>query len=68
MGVKQGYFVVNVSLTKLRDTISRMYNSDRSFVSMIDKEGHNLLGDEIDPSGYGPRIIEIYVPVYRLGD
>ncbi|HTG68284.1 MAG TPA: hypothetical protein VL921_03415, partial [Candidatus Udaeobacter sp.] len=54
MGVKQGYFVVNVSLTKLRDTVGRMYNSDRSFVSMIDKEGHNLLGDEIDPSATGP--------------
>ncbi|CAM4349345.1 helix-turn-helix domain-containing protein [Paenibacillus endophyticus] len=54
MGVKQGYFVVNVSLSKLQDTVSRMYNSDISFVSMIDDEGRNLLGDEVDPSATGP--------------
>ncbi|MGM0882174.1 MAG: helix-turn-helix domain-containing protein [Bacillota bacterium] len=50
MRVKQGYFVVNVSLAKLKYAISQMYNSDISFVRMIDKEGHNLLGDELDHS------------------
>lgn len=43
---KQGYFVVNVSLSKLQDSISQMYNSDISFVRMIDYQGNNLLGKE----------------------
>ncbi|KRE32538.1 hypothetical protein ASG81_23680 [Paenibacillus sp. Soil522] len=63
MGVKQGYFVVNVSLAKLRDTVGRMYNSDRSFVSMIDNEGRNLLGDEIDPLATGP-VLSKYTSPY----
>lgn len=45
MRAKQGYFVVNVSLTKLQKFIGHMYNPDNSFVSMIDTEGQNLFGE-----------------------
>ena len=41
--VKQGYFVVNVSLTKLQQFIGQMYNPDISFVSMIDSNRDVIL-------------------------
>ncbi|MDQ0063453.1 AraC-like DNA-binding protein [Paenibacillus harenae] len=40
---KKGYFVVNVSLPKLQELVGRMYNSDISFVSMIDSAGNDIL-------------------------
>lgn len=50
---KQGYFVVNVSLTKLQQFIGHMYNPDMSFVSMIDNEGQNLFGENESPPETG---------------
>jgi two-component system response regulator YesN len=43
---KQGFIVVNVSLKSLKSSINQMYNSDISFVRLIDNEGHNLLGED----------------------
>jgi len=39
----QGLYVVNVSLSKLRQFIGQMYNADTSFVRWIDSDGNNLL-------------------------
>ncbi|WP_337101080.1 helix-turn-helix domain-containing protein [Paenibacillus sp. YIM B09110] len=43
---RKGYFVVNVSLSKFQELIGRMYNSDISFVSMIDSAGNDVLAEE----------------------
>ncbi|UVI30619.1 helix-turn-helix domain-containing protein [Paenibacillus spongiae] len=40
---KKGYFVVNVSVSALRDSIAQMYNGDITFVRMTDGQGHDLL-------------------------
>ncbi|QYR22963.1 AraC family transcriptional regulator [Paenibacillus sp. sptzw28] len=45
-GQKQGFFVVNVSLSNLKNSISQMYNSNISFVRLVDNQGHNLLGND----------------------
>lgn len=41
---RQGYFVVNVSLAKLKETVGQMYNPDISLVKMLDRQGNDLLG------------------------
>ncbi|WP_223829448.1 helix-turn-helix domain-containing protein [Paenibacillus arenilitoris] len=46
MSAKQGYFVVNVSLSKLREMIGRMYNPEIAFVNMLDGSGRNVLAGE----------------------
>ncbi|MFC5653583.1 helix-turn-helix domain-containing protein [Paenibacillus solisilvae] len=48
---KQGFFVVNVSLDKLKSAINQMYNSDISFVRLIDDKSHNLLGADGGETG-----------------
>lgn len=41
----KGFFVVNVSLSKLEASITQMYNPDISFVKLIDNQGQSLFGE-----------------------
>ncbi len=58
---KQGYFVVNVSLSKLQQSVDQMYNSDISFVRMTDKAGGSVLGGA-DESGKNAILAEYTSP------
>ncbi|WP_245600139.1 helix-turn-helix domain-containing protein [Paenibacillus harenae] len=53
MSVKQGYFVVNVSLAKLQEMVGRMYNSEITFVNIFDSAGANLLGADTQQQRQG---------------
>ncbi|WP_165822617.1 helix-turn-helix domain-containing protein [Paenibacillus montanisoli] len=60
---KKGYIVVNVSLAKLKRTITPMYNPDQTYVRFSDKQGRSLMDDT--PSKEGTRsVLSRYVSPY----
>ncbi|WP_308637502.1 helix-turn-helix domain-containing protein [Paenibacillus silvisoli] len=60
---KKGYVVVNVSLSKLKRTITPMYNPDQTYIRFNDTQGRSLIDDS--QSGDGTRtVLSRYVSPY----
>ncbi|MFC5467380.1 helix-turn-helix domain-containing protein [Cohnella suwonensis] len=59
---KKGYFVVNVSLSKLKESVAQMYNPDISFVRMYDNRHRSLLDKDDETSGEGKVFSEFVSP------
>ncbi|MBB3109674.1 AraC-like DNA-binding protein [Paenibacillus phyllosphaerae] len=59
----KGFFVVNVGLEKLTQSITQMYSTDTSYVRLLDGAGMNLLGGEAD-SAETKEVFSNYISPY----